>query len=480
VSWGKVSAGLSPRSLRRMLSGSASAAAPPDESGRREVRRHFRIGAAILVAYALLVSHNLAWLNISQGETGRMPNVFPSQRIPYGWEYNGDSGLELYSAIDFPAGMARERSRIARPLKNALISACIEIAAWVHPLTPRQKLGASYLLHHAMILLLPLAAYWFALRLALRQRVPLPGVLFCWAWLVSENPGWWSISHTYVFQFVTTVFVLAVLQRCTDIRSAVGAREYAVLLYLYWLLAGFLTLVKQDYAPFLAVLSFALYRRWFWQSAIGACGVVTPYLLYRALLRAARIEWYNHEVASYGQGTWFIASVGEKGLLPTVAKGLRHFEASCTGLLTSYGLLTVLAAAGLLLAWRTLRDPVRGDATCSPDCRRLPASNDGPNTPGCHAVTRAGSWLPLAASLLVWNIVQITATRNTDGYLYAGLFIPVAFCVSLAGAEIDRLWRFRVPLRAVAVAYLAVHACIRLNELLRLPWQSPLNIFGAG
>jgi len=416
---------------------------PMPEYDATRVGRHIRGGLLVMGLYVLLVSHDIAWLNPCPGQP---PTARPSPAVPFGWEYNLDTGLELYSSIGFPDGMVRERLRIARPLKCALVSAGIDLVDAVHPLTAREKLGVAYALHHLMVFAVLAASCILLFRLAARHRVPLGGILFGWTWLIFNEPVRWGESHTFIFQVFDAIFLLAVLQRLADLRTAFTGAAFQGLVFLYAFLAGFLLLVKQDLAPFVGLFAFAAAKRLWRYLPAFAAGLALPYLLYRGLLCAAGIPWYNHEAQAYGQaGGWFLASLRAGGLAAALADAGNLLARSLAVFYATFGLLVPLAAVGAWAAW----------------ARRPP--DTGASRP---------DWAPF---LLLGAFIQIGAANRPLDYMFYDAFPSIACLAAIGGERLQSACAGRFPLRAAAILYLAAHGVLKLNAVLHLPWRNPLT-----
>lgn len=413
------------------------------EIGRKQVLRYFWGGTLVMAIYILAISHNIAWLNPYPGQN---PTARPSTQVPYGWEYNLDSGLELYSSLDFPYGMQQEKLRIARPLKNAIISVGVNIVNIAHPLGFWEKVGVAYVLHHVMVLALLASAFYFLVCLANRHGVPLEGVLFCWVWLILNEPFRWAESHTFVFQVSNSIFLMAIVQRLADIRKDYTRNAYQGIVFLYMFLAGFMLLIKQDLAPFLALLGFALAMRLWRYLPVGCAAVALPYLLYRWDLKMADIPWYSHETAVYGQsGGWFTSILQHQGIGQALCASGNLFNCSLTTFYSTFGLLLLLGVIGLWTSY--------AGRLSSP--RPL--------------------WLGLALFLIGGTFVQVWGANRPLDYMFYDAFPAIAFLAAIGYSQLQSARIGKLSMRKVFILYLIIHGSLKLINCLHFPWKNPLG-----
>ena len=396
--------------------------------------RFFKLSILTLLVVFFGIAHNLCWLN---PDTTR-PTVYFS--IPYGWEYNADSGLELESAIDFPRGMIEQKARIARPLKNALISLPIDLLGVVVPLSDRAELGLSYVLHHLMNLLLLIAVATILFRLGRRLDAD-PGALFIfWTLLLFLLLQPMATSHTGLFQVASPAFI------CLGVYSfVVGRKEsergYYLSAAVVAILCGFTVLIKQQYGPYLGVLGFALYFRKWVLAVIWAVLFHLPFLSYRGILKMSVIEWYSHEASAYGQGIWVLSDLQQNGLAETVMNLLQVSLKSLATYPAYYGLLMlVLAAIGILKARE-----------------------------GKEHVFRI-----FMIFFVLGNLAQTIAANRPRSYMSGDAFIVLALAAALGLREIASRYPHKRRLLYVGLsAVLGLHILVSLIGQINRPWTHP-------
>ncbi len=295
-------------------------------------RRYFYLATFWLLFVFFFISHNWLWLNPST----RRPTVsFP---IPYGWEYSDDSGTELYSAIDFPSGMIREKIRIARPLKNAIISVFIDTAEIIYPLSDRLKLGMSYVLHHLMNLIVAFGIIGALFYLSKFYQLSAEGVFIAWLWLLFSVTVDLAQSHTYIFQAAISVLAFLVWKRILSF-DKYSVCKRIILITIYSVFCGFTVLIRQDYAPYLAILLYAIFTRNKLIIIVGSITFNLPLLLYKQMLRMTGVPWYSHEVDTYGEGVWWLISYKKEGLFYTIDEFFSIVYSSYDAFSSYYGVL---------------------------------------------------------------------------------------------------------------------------------------------
>ncbi len=399
--------------------------------------RYFMWSVVALFLVFFIVAHGLCWLNPS---TGRPSVSFP---IPYGWEYDCDSGVELCSAIDFPAGMLREKFRIARPLKNALLSAPSRLLELVVPLSRKMKMGISYMGHHVMNFLLLFFVLLVLFRLGARAQVEPEGLFIVSVWLLFATLTGMATSHTTLFQIATPAMIMLVLLRSLAIEEW-SRRDKIVSYILYSVLCGFTALIKQQYAPFLAVLAFVLLTRRWMLALIWATTFHLPLLFYRLSLHLTHIQWYNHEAQVHRQGVWWLDSLRSNGLLSTVKKFI-EIAASSADLFASYYGLVLLGTAFLGFCVKPIDAFQRN--------------------------------LKLFAVLMVAsNFIQTIGAARLKGYMFGDSFLVVALFFSAGYGFLLREYpESRITIRWCFAIFLIVNVGIVLASNVNLPWVSPLE-----
>jgi len=419
-------------------------------------RRYLCWGILALFIVDFGVAHNLCWLN----PDNRRPTVY-HPTIYYGWEYNLDSGLEIRSAIDFPDGMILYRDRIARPLKNAVISVPITIIDTFFPLNDGQKIIMSYVLHHLMNFVVMAAVWIILLYLAQQLRIPATGVLMMYIIFLFHFLQALTTSHTGVFQVAITVFSAAVVYRLSQLKQHVKDSSFHWYVALYLFFCGFFILIKQDLAPFLALFLFALYRGYWKSLLIGSLSFIAPFFIYKGMLAVSGIEWYNHEVSQYGQGIWFLRgfceldpnSIGwgaeffilivQQGLT-TLAQLFSKLWPSLVAFVRYFGVVPTILAASVFFI-KDLRRKLNQNVKL------------------------------LIVLLLMANVIQTIAAYRFKPYMFSDSFIIVALLFGMAFSWLQERYASSTIFKVLVAVWFVGALSIILYSMIHFPWVHPTD-----
>ena len=312
-----------------------------------ETRRRLVLLLTVLVVFA--VSSNIAWLN-PWPEKESFRGI---ESIPFMWQYNQASGVEILSAAYFPETYRTYTDRINRPtypLAVYLIGNAIGlVASPVADLSPLERAGAGYIVLKLLVFsLAALAMYDLLTRWLARDVAAFATLLML---LHAHSIEFAAGFHTTELQVLTPIFVLWLFFRVTDrwgershgaprIRRLGGLAGASVVV-------GVLMLAKQNYAVYLALILFALYKREWGAVVVSVVAHLLPLAAYLLFLRAVDIPYVNHEAATYDQGTWVldlfrqnpIQSLGQ--VIDSLWRSLVHL----TGFFSVWLLLAVAALA---------------------------------------------------------------------------------------------------------------------------------------
>jgi len=404
----------------------------------RESRHYFHLSLAWLLIVFFLIAHNLCWLNPSRSR----PTVYFS--IPYGWEYNSDSGLELKSAIDFPWGMAKEKIRIDRPLKNAVISLLIDSIGIFYPLDARAKLGLSYIFHHLFNLLAAIFVLYALFYLVRYYQLCAEGMFIAWIWLLFTIITILLWSHTFIFQLAipALAFLVWLKLRAAETR---GLLKRCLTIGGYAVICGLAVLIKEDYAPFLAIFLYALITRNWCLLAVGGLFFFLPLMGYKFYLHQMGIPYQNYQVEHYRQGIVWLPGLVEKGFFFAAKKMLAWLGRAENAFLSRYGLLfTAICAIGFYKpAAAKLQD------------KRL----------------RLFVILFIAS-----NFVQTIAARKFAGKMFLDAFIVLSLFFAEGYGKLLREFAVSAKwFRSGVYLWIGLHAVMAVFNLMHLPWISPFE-----
>ncbi|MFP4331380.1 MAG: glycosyltransferase family 39 protein [Spirochaetaceae bacterium] len=295
--------------------------------------------AAILLVF--LISSNIAWFNPWPDK-----EVYKGvDSIPFMWQYNRAAGVEILSAAYFPDTFETYTDRINRPTYPLLINLTGRligfVASPVVELEPLERAGAGYIVIKLLVFFLGGMAMFRLVRRYAESEVALLATLLML--LHAHSIEFVATFHTTELQVITPIFTLYLF---ADLAERYSHRRNIA----YSIIFGILMLAKQNYAVYLAIFLFALYKKWWKQMGVSIVAHLIPLGLYLLYLREVGIPYVNHEAANYGQGVWLLDFITQNPIASAkdVVSSLYQYAVHLTGFFT----VTIFAAAA---AWPYLQ-----------------------------------------------------------------------------------------------------------------------------
>jgi hypothetical protein len=309
---------------------------------------------AALILLLFLIGSNKAWLNVRPGFT---PTCKASQTFPFMWQYDMDAYWEFLSAAKFPEVFKTYSLRVNRPLYPALahgLGLAYHAVCW--PVKKLSNYQAAFLGYVTLKLLMFLTFALIMYHLCLRWfsgGVSLLAVCL----LLSQRHFINAIStfHTYELETISPAIIIFLLVLLKEKYSAARVS-------LFSLAAGLLLLGRQNYAIYLAIILFGLYKRRFKDVALSLVACLLPLGLWLGYLHVAGIPYIDHEVSGYSLPLWLAqANSGFFGWVELVGITLHNFGGAWEGIL----LLGVFWLGGRhAQGWRLGRDQAVFLALC--------------------------------------------------------------------------------------------------------------------
>lgn len=387
----------------------------------------------MVVLSIFIISANLAWLN---------PNpeyvVKTNQRIPILWQYNGDATVEFLSAAYFPQYFRVDKTRINRPgypfLGKILSEAYGILALPIHELNPLQKGLLGYMTMKFLVFLSAafslynIAKRWFSPEVALLS-VPL---IFFHPFAVTYS----GTFHTSELQFITPIFLVAMWLSLYDGYSHKKNISFS-------LIAGILMLAKQNYAGYLAILTFSFFfLRKYRESILSFAVHLIPLGVWLITLKLLHIPYYNHEATAYGDGFWIFTDLLTRNVFEII-KVLANFTTEWIIAITKYFTISIFFA---LLAFSL------------PEMR--------------EKITRP--WIVFSLIFLGTNWLQFLAAKSFASYLSSDIAVLI---FPLAAYSIYTFFD-HYKLRRVIPVFLILYLFVGLTTLIHFPWVHPYNQTG--
>jgi hypothetical protein len=226
------------------------------------------------------------------------------------WQYNRAAGVEILSAAYFPQTYETYTDRVNRPTYPATIFLIGNIigfvASPVMDLSPLEQAGLGYVVLKLLVFFGGAVAMFSVLR---RWMSPEPSMLAALVMLFhAHSIEFVATFHTTELQVLTPIFMIWMFLRVADRFGdpAVLRRRRMLAVVVSSLAVGVLMLAKQNYAVYMAIILFAVYKR-HWLESIVSVGVhLLPLAAYLLFLQVVDIPYVNHEAANYGQGVWVV------------------------------------------------------------------------------------------------------------------------------------------------------------------------------
>ncbi|MFW5695799.1 MAG: hypothetical protein ACOCYB_11565 [Alkalispirochaeta sp.] len=267
-------------------------------------KHHLILAGAVVLIFA--ISANIAWLN-PWPEKESFRGI---DSIPVMWQYNRAAGVEILSAAYFPQTYEMYTDRINRPTYPATVYVIGRVIGFVASpvveLSPLERAGAGYV----VLKLLVFFAGAVAMFHILRRWMPSQPAMFATLLMLfhAHSVEFVATFQTTELQVLTPILVIWMFLKVVDQSrdETVSRVRTLVTVSVASFAVGILMLAKQNYAVYLAIVLFALYKRRWREVILSVVVHLVPLALYLLYLRAMDIPYVNHEAANYDQGVWML------------------------------------------------------------------------------------------------------------------------------------------------------------------------------
>ncbi|MBX4199198.1 glycosyltransferase family 39 protein [Candidatus Parcubacteria bacterium] len=297
--------------------------------------RPYMVIAGIIVSI-FLISVNMAWLNPDSAYV-----IKTNPRIPILWQYNGDAAVEFLSAAYFPEYFRVDKTRTNRPGYPVIAKALGEvyglIALPIHKLNPLQKGILGYMTMKLLVYFFAAAGLYQIVRRWASKNVALLSVVLTFFHPFAVRYS--GTFHTSELQFITPIFFVWLWLKLGDSYSHKKNIFFS-------LLAGFMMLVKQNYAPYLAILLYSFFvKRKYKESVLSFIAHLVPLAIWLLALKFLHLPYYNHEAATNGDGIWILQLFVKNPLevLGVLFSTTKDWLAMIAGYFTIFAFLAPLA-----------------------------------------------------------------------------------------------------------------------------------------
>ncbi len=258
-------------------------------------KNYIYIGLTVLLIF--LISSNIAWLNPYPGKglEIKMP-----EKIPFMWQYNRDAGLEIKSSAFFPEYYREDPTRVNRPIYAFLTHTLGFFVTWWIPFVININPNLlAFISAAGGFVVLKLSIYLIGGILLYRllnnffdSKISIFAVILLF--LNKYSIEGIALYPTTARQYRTPIFAVYLFY---DLTKDYSHRKNMI----YSFIIGILMLAKENYAPYVAIILFALCNRRFKETGISIITHFMPLAIWLVILNILGIPYYNHEFADGGQ-----------------------------------------------------------------------------------------------------------------------------------------------------------------------------------
>ena len=296
---------------------------------------NFKYFAILILVF--LISANLAWLNPTDNNPDK-PRLYKTHSsIPLFWQYNLDSGIEILTAAYFPKIFETDNTRIDRPTYPALANLFGRtISIILKPFVELNKLeraGIGYIILKILIYSLSIILARKILLNFFDEKTTFLTIFFIYT--KSFSIFFLTAFHTTDLQFITPIFILFMFIYLI--------KNYSISKnILFSILVGILMLGKSNYAIYLSIIIFLLYKKEWSIIFISVLAHLVPIFLYLSFIKYFNYDFQVVGATEFNQGTWLYEDLKNKNfysIFNTAFLGLGEF---IIRIFSSYKLLIII------------------------------------------------------------------------------------------------------------------------------------------
>ena len=253
----------------------------------------------VVLLIAFLISANLAWLNPTDNNPDK-PRLYKTHdTIPLFWQYNLDSGIEILTAAYFPKIFETNNIRIDRPTYPAIVNFFGKtISLILKPFVDLNKLeraGIGYIILKILVYSLSIILARKILLAYFDEKTTFLALFFTYT--SSFSIFYFTTFHTTELQFITPIFIFFMFIYLIK-NYSIGKN------ILFSIIIGILMLAKPNYAIYLSVIIFLLYKKRWSTIFISIFSHLIPIFLYLSFIKYLNYDFESVGATEYNQGTW--------------------------------------------------------------------------------------------------------------------------------------------------------------------------------
>lgn len=253
-----------------------------------------KLGLSIIFII-FIISSNIAWLNPAPMKDSYQPNKY----IPFLWQYNSDSGIEILSAAYFPKVFKTDNTRIDRPMYPLVANTIGKIVGLVinpfYSINDLEKTGIGYILMKLLMYISALVLSYEIIAKYFKDKkiiIFTQFLIFFSAYSVLNA----AVFHTLELQFITPIIGIYLF---LNISNNYSLKKNLI----FSLIIGILMLAKYNYAIYCSIILFSIINKRILESILSIIFHLIPLIIYIYFLKFNGFN-YKFVGSEHGQISW--------------------------------------------------------------------------------------------------------------------------------------------------------------------------------
>ena len=253
-----------------------------------------KLGLSIIFII-FIISSNIAWLNPAPMKDSYQPNKY----IPFLWQYNSDSGIEILSAAYFPKVFKTDNTRIDRPMYPLVANTIGKIIGLAitpfYSINDLEKTGIGYIL---MKLLMYISALILSYEIITKYFKDKKIIIFTQFLIFFSTYSVLNaaVFHTLELQFITPIIGIYLF---LNISNNYSLKKNLI----FSLIIGILMLAKYNYAIYCSIILFSIINKRILESILSIIFHLIPLIIYIYFLKFNGFN-YKFVGSEHGQISW--------------------------------------------------------------------------------------------------------------------------------------------------------------------------------
>jgi hypothetical protein len=283
-----------------------------------------------------------------QDNNPEKPRLYKTHNtIPLFWQYNLDAGVEILTAAYFPKIFEFNTTRIDRPTYPVLANFFGKTASLIlKPFIDLNKLesaGIGYLILKILMYSLSIILIRNILLRYFDEKTTFLAIFFLYS--SYHSIFYFTAFHTSELQFITPIFILSFFIYLINKYSITKNILFSILI-------GILMLAKPNYAVYLSIIIFLLYKKKLIEVLISIFAHLIPIFLYLLFIEYSNYNFAMTGVTDYDQGTWLYNDLKNGNFYKVFSLFFILLGKFITKLFAGYNLLVIFLILGFLIKYR--------------------------------------------------------------------------------------------------------------------------------